>query len=199
MRYKAGHTDVIDPDINSKEWEKAPEGKITHQRWKEFYQPINATFKMLRGPEGISVLMHTDEKNLLCEKTEENSRVCCDSCMEFFIKPNPWDPRYINFELNPNGVMNSSVGIERQGRTFNTEDRSIFSIESDAKDGDWTLKFYIPDAFLIEKVGKIASVCKGNFYKCGEETDHSHFITWCEVEVDNPDYHIPDFFGFIEL
>ena len=67
------------------------------------------------------------------------------------------------------------------------------------KDGDWTLKFYIPDSFLIEKVGKIAPVCKGNFYKCGEDTDHSHFITWCEVEVDKPDFHIPDFFGFIEL
>ncbi len=199
MRYKAGKTEVVNPGIESKEWEKAPEGKITHQRWKEFYQPINTTFKVLRGPEGISVLMHTDEKNLLCERAEENSDVCCDSCMEFFFKPNPWDPRYINFELNPNGVMNSSVGNGRHGRIYNTEDRSIFSIESDAKDGDWTLKFYIPDAFLIEKVGKIASVCKGNFYKCGEDTDHSHFITWCEVEVDKPDYHIPDFFGFIEL
>ena len=45
MRYKAGRTEVVNPGMDSKEWKKAPEGKITYQRWKEFYQPINTTVK----------------------------------------------------------------------------------------------------------------------------------------------------------
>ena len=199
MRYKVGKTEVINPSINSPEWDKAQEGQIAHQRWKEFYQPINTTFKILRGPEGISVLMHTDEKNLVCTKTKENDRVCMDSCMEFFLKPDPLDGRYINFEFNPKGVMNSSIGTGRNDRIFNEHNREIFKIESIPNDGDWTLKFYIPDSFIMENYERIASICKGNFYKCGEGTDHSHFIVWSEVEVPEPDYHIPDFFGTLEF
>jgi len=199
MRYKVGKTDVIDPPANSSEWENANEGKVDIQRWKEFYQPINTTFKLLRGPKGISVLMHTDEKNLraVCEK--ENDRVCDDSCMEFFFKPDPWDINYINFELNPKGIMFLSIGEDRYRRVLLENDRKIFNIETISNDGDWTLKFYIPDEFLLKYFKKIAKVCKGNFYKCGEQTGHSHFISWSEMEVDTPDFQIADFFGRIEF
>lgn len=199
MKYKVTETAVIDPDVNSTEWDKAKIGKIEVQRWKDFYEPINTTFKMLRGPEGISVLMHTDEKNLRAECVQQNGEVCEDSCMEFFFKPDPWDMNYMNFEINPKKIMNLGIGKDRYERELIDIDREIFNIESIPSDGDWILKFYIPDEFLLKYFKKIAKVCKGNFYKCGELTDHSHFITWAEVEVDNPDFHLPDFFGKIEF
>ena len=174
-------------------------GHLTFQRWQEFYQDINTTFKILRGPEGISVLMHTDEKSLRAVQSEENGRVCSDSCMEFFFKPDPWDTKYINFEFNPKGKLFLSVGTDRYDRIILDTDRVIFKIESIPNDGDWTLKFYIPDSFLFKFFKKIADVCRGNFYKCGELTGHSHFISWSEVEVEEPDFHIPDFFGQFEF
>ncbi len=199
MRYKVAKTSVIDPGIDSPQWQKAGEGVVGVQRWKEFYQPINVTFRLLRGPEGISVLMHTDEKNLRAECEEQNGMVCFDSCMEFFFKPDPWDVNYFNFELNPKGVLHLGLGDGRNGRTLIDCDREIFSIETRPDDGNWTIKFYIPDSFLRSYFKNIAPVCRGNFYKCGEETGHSHFITWSEIEVESPDYHIPDFFGYIEF
>lgn len=199
MRYKAGKTEIINPSLNSEEWNRADEGRLTYQRWEEFKQPINTTFKILRGPEGISVKMHTDEKNLLANCTEQNGMVCMDSCMEFFFKPSPWDLRYLNFEINPEKILHLGLGADRYGRELINEDRETFSIESVPNDGDWTLKFYIPDSFLLKYFEKIAPVCKGNFYKCGENTGHSHFITWSEVEVLKPDFHVADFFGIIEL
>ena len=78
-------------------------------------------------------------------------------------------------------------------------DRSAFSIESNGNDGDWTLKFYIPDSFLLGIFGQISSVAKGNFYKCGDATGHAHFGTWSDVEVPAPDFHQPDFFGKLEM
>ncbi len=199
MHYKIKKTNVVDPDINSPEWNKAEIGYLSKQRWNEFFQPINTTFKILRGPQGISVLMHTDEKSLRAEQCEENSRVCDDSCMEFFFKPDPWDTNYINFEFNPKGILFLSVGAGRHGRNIIDNDRKIFNIQSVALDGSWTLKFYIPDLFLYNYFDKIADVCRGNFYKCGELTGHSHFISWSEVEVEKPDFHIPDFFGQLEF
>lgn len=199
MRYCVEKTSVLDPAIDSPEWDKAAVEPLTFQPWKEFHQPINTYFKMLSGKEGISVLMHTDEKNLRAKITEQNGAVYTDSCMEFFLKPSPWDLNYINFEFNPLGFAHIGIGSGRQGRKLIDTDRSLFSIESIANDGDWTLKFYIPYSFLLEHFEKIASVCKANFYKCGEMTDHSHFITWSKVETENPDFHVPDFFGFLHI
>ena len=199
MRYKILKTNITDPSVTSPEWEKANVGRIEFQRWKEFHQPIETTFKILKGPEGISVLLHTNEKNLKAECLEENGEICMDSCMEFFFKPDPWDLNYMNIEINPKGIMHIGIGKDRYGREPIWEDRKTFSVESIPNDGDWTLKFYLPYEFLLRHYKKIAPVCRGNFYKCGEGTDHSHFITWSEVEVESPDFHIADFFGKFEF
>jgi len=199
MKYKVCKTNVINPGIDSEEWKKANVGELTFQKWKEYYQDIKTTFQILRGPEGISVKMHTDEKNLLAKCEKQNGAVCMDSCMEFFFKPSPWDLRYFNFEINPEKVMHLGLGSGRHNRELIEENRETFSVESIPNDGDWTLKFYIPDKFVLKYFDKISPVCKANFYKCGENTDHSHFITWSEVDVPNPDFHLSDFFGIIEF
>lgn len=208
MEYIVEKTEVINPAIDSPEWEKANVGYVDKDRWvdnKEIFPTPKTTFKLLRGPEGLSVLMHTEERNLRAVQTEENSLVCEDSCMEFFLKPSPWDERYFNFELNPKGVMHLGIGCGRYGRTYIWDDREIFSIESDAKDGDWTLKYYIPDTFIKKhfaeaeflSTGNSSSVAKGNFFKCGEQVEFPHFAMWSECEVELPDFHIADFFGRI--
>lgn len=199
MRYTAAKTNEINPGINSKEWDKALVGYINIEQWSGFSPVPDTQFRILRGPEGISVLFHTNEKNLRAECTEENGLVCKDSCMEFFFKPDPWNLNYINFEFNPAGIAHIGLGKDRYGRMLIDEDRSVFSIVSVANDGDWTLKFYIPDSFLKKYFHNIAPVCKGNFYKCGDETDHQHYGMWSPVETIRPDFHVPDFFGKIEL
>lgn len=199
MRYKVEKTNIIDPGIKSSAWNRAHLGIVSCQRWREYFEPINTTFKLLKGPEGISVLMHTDEKKLRAEHTEQNSLVCEDSCMEFFFNPNPTDVNYINFEINPKKAMYISIGNDRYNRHLITADKEIFKIESIPNDGDWSLKFYIPDSFLLDYFDKIADVWKGNFYKCGDLTGHTHYASWAEVETEKPDFHAPDYFGILEF
>lgn len=199
MRYVAVRTDAVDPSVDSHEWEKAKVGYIGVNRWKEYSIAPVTSFRMLRGPEGISVLMHTEEKSLRCECTRENGDVYLDSCMEFFFKPDVHDCRYLNFELNSAGVLHLGLGSGRHGRQLIDVDRNIFSIESVPEEGNWSLKLYIPDSFLLAHFAKISQVCTGNFYKGGEGTDHVHFGAWSEVETETPDFHVPDFFGKIEL
>ena len=199
MRYKVAYTNVKDPEINSTEWNKAEPGHIGANRWKEYSPAPITRFKMLRGEEGISVLFASEEKSLRCEIDEENGAVYTDSCVEFFFKPDIHDTRYLNFELNPKGVLHLAIGEGRKGRTLLDTDRSIFNIVSDAKDGNWRLKIYIPNSFILEHYEKISPVCKGNFYKCGDKTDHVHFGAWSEVETEKPDFHVPDFFGKIKF
>ncbi len=204
MEYKVAKTNEINPALNSPEWDKAEWGYVDKERWTDGLVPAPKTrFKLLRGPEGISVLMHTDEKNLRSEEKEQNSEICLDSCMEFFLKASPWDERYLNFEINPDGILHLGLGANRFDRALLDEDRATFDIVSVANDGDWTLKYYIPDSFIkkcypnLEELssGNSSSVMKANFYKCGELTDHPHLAMWSEVEVEIGDFHVPDFFG----
>ncbi len=199
MEYKIAKTEEVNPKINSPEWEKAEQGYVTIEPWEGFSVSPKTTFKLLRGPEGLSVLMHTDEKNLRAEVTEENGDIYCDSCMEFFIKPSPWDVNYINFEINPKGVMHIGIGKDRYGRELIDEPRSTFNVESIANDGDWTLKYYIPDSFLLKYFKILSPVFRANFYKCGEKTDHDHYAVWSPVETPKPDYHVADFFGIFRI
>ena len=198
MRYIAKKTLVIDPELHSPEWEKAQVGQIAVNRWGEYTPAPDTAFRVLCGPRGISVLMHTCERNLRCECHTQNGEVYKDSCMEFFLKPDNHDTRYLNFEFNPLGILRLGLGESRHGRTPIEADREIFSIVSEAKEGDWWLKFYIPYAFLEEHFAKVSPVCRGNFYKCGDATDHVHYGAWSEVETPTPDFHVPDFFGKIQ-
>lgn len=164
-------------------------------------QPPETYFKLLRGPRGLSVLMHTDERNLRAE-VSPGDEVCLDSCMEFFYKPSPWDTRYFNFEINPKGVTLFGLGADKFDRISITDTR-VFDIVSLAEEGDWTLKLYIPDDIIDKYMPEItalsegnrSSVAKANFCKCGDETDHPHYATWTRIDAEKIDFHIPDFFG----
>lgn len=202
MKYYVKKTAVINPAVNSAEWEKAEaEYLLNETRGEGLFPSPKTYFKILRGPCGLSVLMHTEERDFRAEE-KENDEVCYDSCMEFFYKPSPWDTRYFNFEINPKGVMNLSIGDTRFERCMITE-RKAFDIVSAAKEGDWTLKLYVPDSFIkvwftdLDKLssGNKSPIAKANFYKCGEKTNHPHYAAWSKIEADEIDFHIPDFFG----
>ncbi len=199
MRYKVVKTDIIDPDICSPEWDRANVGYVGVDRWKEFDHTPITSFKLLHGPEGLSLLMTSEEKDLRAECETENGSVYLDSCMEFFFKPDPLDLNYLNFEINPKGVMHLGLGSGRHGRELLYTDRQIFNIVTNVRNDGWSVKLYIPHSFLYEHFEKLGTVCKGNFYKCGDATDHVHYGSWSEVEVPAPDFHVPDFFGRIEL
>lgn len=199
MEYIVKKTNIINPSIDSPEWDKAEEGVLTQTDWDGYCSCPATTFKMLCSNEGISVLMHTDEIHLRAEAKVYTDPVYEDSCMEFFFKPDYDDVRYINFEVNPTGVMHIGIGSGKHDRNLIAGDRTILDIVSDAKEGDWTVKFYLPYKFLLNIFEKVAPVCRGNFYKCGKKTDHSHSGAWSMVESDTPNFHIPDFFGVIRF
>lgn len=199
MDYTVVKTNVVNPGITSPEWERANVGKITQARWEGFFPCPETTFKMLYSDKGISVLMHTNETHLRAEAKSFDVPVCDDSCMEFFFKPDPYDKRYINFEVNPIGVMHIGLGSDRYDRVQITDDRAILDIETDAKEGDWTIKYFLPYEFLFRFFKQLSPVCRGNFYKCGEKTDHSHLGYWAPVETARSDFHLPDFFDKIRF
>ena len=40
-------------------------------------------------------------------------------------------------------------------------------------------------------------VIRANCYKCGDLTDHPHYLSWNEVQSDTPSFHRPQDFGLL--
>ena len=201
MEYIIKKADIVSPALHSGEWEKAQVGHISAEPWPGFtgHSAPETEFGVLRDAAGLWVKFRTREHNLRAEVTQQNGAVCRDSCVEFFVSPDEFDCRYINFELNPKGVMHIGLGKDRFGRMLIEEERSIFRVESDECDGDWSICWYIPDSFLLRYFGQISPVMRANFYKCGDSTDHPHYAVWNPVKTEKPDYHRPEFFGTLRV
>ena len=181
--------------ISDKAWDYANVANVDKINWKEFEAAPKMTAKLLYNDFGIYVQLETNEKPLLARFSDQNSRVCCDSCMEFFFRPNENDPRYINFEFNPFGTMFLAIRTSRFDPVHPEQDKKYFNVKSYVDDQCWVLQFCVPFEFIDGIFGSHTKTMYGNLYKCGDETEGEHYVTYYPVGTEKPDYHRPEFFG----
>lgn len=156
--------------------------------------------------EGIHALLWSYEKNIRCECVKRDDPVYTDSCLELFLMPVEGDKRYINIEVNPNGVYLSQIGEKREGRQFIKELTDLepviqpMTIEADGETA-WGCDILLPEKFISALYGIDYSVCecniKGNFYKCADLSETPHFGAHFPVTTAELDFHNPDYFGAI--
>lgn len=164
-------------------------------------------------PTHIHIQFKAYEKEVEAIYTEMNDPVYMDSCVEFFINPMPSeDDRYLNFETNCLGTLNLGLGADRYDREaidksylpmFNIKS-SVSSETIDKYEGEfWTLEYTIPLEFLNKFYDgvefKPGMRMKGNFYKCGDETEYPHYGCWNKVIAKEADFHRPECFGDLIL
>lgn len=185
--------------INDKAWDFANVANIDKINWKEFSRAPKTTAKLLYNEEGIYVQLETDEKPLLARYCNQNDDVYCDSCMEFFVRPNENDPRYLNFEFNPFGTMYLAVRTSLFDPVHPDKDKTYFNVKSYVDDKRWVLQFCVPFAFIDEIFDAHTRTMYGNLCKCGDETLQEHYATYYPITNEKPDYHRPEFFGVFIL
>ena len=158
--------------------------------------------------EGIHAVLWSFEEDVLCNCTKRDDPVYTDSCLEVFLMPVEGDGRYINFEVNKNGVYLSEIGTCRADRVFISTLTDIEpKIETMEITGNgrtaWGYEITIPESLISALYGVdyhiTESTVKGNFYKCAELSKNPHFGTFFPVKTEKPDFHRPEFFGNIEL
>jgi hypothetical protein len=136
-----------------------------------------------------------------------------DSCVEFFCTSDQalaenrlaGEVVYRNFEFNVLGVALSALGT-KTSRAFLTgpEMDTILRLTQYKKDTlpeegatfDWDFCAAIPLELLKLVPG---DTFRGNFYKCGDLTKQPHYLSWCRIGSNSPDFHLPQYFGAMEL
>ena len=201
-------------DIVSKIVLNGVSARIDQTNWAEYpYQPM---VRMYAGYSETYLWIHYEvEKDFFRGQVRsDQGAVWEDSCVEFFIANadgSEWEGLsnekivYRNFEFNALGICLSAVG--NVGKREFLEDGEMKQIlrypglsrENLPAEGDlfnWKLTVAIPLRLLNLRPG---SIRKANFYKCGDLTQQPHFLSLFCITSESPDFHLPQFFGEVEL
>ena len=178
--------------------------------WKEYpYQP-QVSFRIAYTNDAILVHYKVVEDSVRAKYGEDNGSVWTDSCVEFFSIP-ARDGVYYNLECNCIATILLAAGSERSNREMAPLEitdqvkrwASLGRETFEEKIGEctWEVALQIPyKVFFKHTITKLdGMVVRANFYKCGDELQKPHFLSWNPIKIEKPDFHRPDFFGLLEF
>ena len=130
--------------------------------------------------------------------------------MEFFSIP-AGDGIYYNLECNCIATILLAAGSERNNREMAPSEitdqvkrwASLGRETFEEKIGEctWEVALLIPYKVFFKPAitGLDGMSIRANFYKCGDELQKPHFLSWNPIKIEKPDFHRPDFFGLLEF
>jgi hypothetical protein len=190
--------------------ENSASDMVENVNWpKQFpYKPLTE-FNILRSDTSLFIHFNVRGNLLKAAYSDDQSPVHEDSCVEFFCQV-PGSEYYCNFEFNCIGTCSAS---RRKGRNvdvqlFNkAEMQTIKRLPSIGRRAfnemqgnfEWELSIEIPFALMGIDSANLPTKLKANFYKCADDTDSPHFVSWNAIATEQPDFHRPEFFGELEF
>lgn len=185
---------------------KAQREYIDVINWAEFpYKPIVA-FDIARSSTHLYLRYFVRDKSLKALYDTDSSPVYTDSCVEFFMKRVD-DDHYFNFEFNCIGTCDAAYRESRNSkrsltskeyasiRRYSSLERKTFTEKLGLY--SWELVVAIPFVLMGLNGDSLPEKIQANFYKCADDTESPHFVSWSPIDLPSPDFHCPQFFGEI--
>jgi len=183
---------------------------VSCNNWaKDFPYAPEVSVEVKHDSSTMTLLFKVREKYTKAEIKETNGKVWTDSCVEFFVAFD--DKGYYNLETTCAGV--ELLGYkDSEGVTVHAAPAVIDSIlkkgtfvgsNFSEKEGDniWQIEINIPcSAFFRHSLKSFDGIkARGNFFKCGDDLSHPHFLSWSPIDNPKPNFHLPKFFGEIDF
>ena len=178
--------------------------------WQEFpYQP---EVKFRAAHVGDALLLHyqVTEASVRAVATHDDGRVWEDACVEFFLSPEGND-FYYNFECNcatklllhggPAGGERPTASEEVLKSVNRWSSLGTEPFEERVGECTWDVALVIPvSAIFRHSIESLdGKVMRANFYKCGDLLQTPHFLSWSPIDLPQPNFHCPEFFGEIKF
>ena len=116
------------------------------------------------------------------------------------------EDEYYNFECNCAGTL--LVNFGKKGDRHPAPENVLANVKRWSSLGrepfeerigecSWELSLVIPATSLFNHDIKDLSgiTLRGNFYKCGDLLQTPHFLSWSPIDLPQPCFHCPEFFG----
>lgn len=199
----------IDGRLDEDAWKKAQTfGRFEFPWWKEGRKEQTVA-RMLWDDEFLYVAYDCRDAHVSATRTERDSQVYKDDCVELFTAPNPKRPHeYFNIEMNVNRAILDRHHPKGPGKpqTPNWNAKGIriattvdgtLNDDSDTDRG-WVLEVAIPFSNFQVTTGKpypdVGDVWHLNLNRLGGETNPQH-SQWSPGTTPKPAFHTPDTFG----
>lgn len=190
---------------------------LDNYQWTCVLKP-QTTATLALSQEGLKVHFTIKEQNPLVTATVQQEPMlmtCQDSTVELFLafadhedEPN-FQPKlehcmYANLEINSAGICYAKYGHSRKNRTaFSKEEIAYLQIKTEILENEWTVDFVVPTQ-LVQKIAgydafKQGQVFAFNLYKISETKTHEHYISYHKIEVDKPNFHLPEYFQLVQV
>lgn len=183
---------------------------IATVNWMEYpYQPA-VRFRMAYTDDALLLHYKVEEASVRAVAAGDNGAVWEDACVEFFSVP-AGDGIYYNVECNCAGTLLIGAGATRDNREHAPQEvmdkvqrwSSLGRHPFGERIGtcSWELALVIPyTAFFKHRItGLAGKSIRANFYKCGDKLQTPHFLSWNPIELENPNFHCPEFFGILNM
>jgi hypothetical protein len=213
--YRIGQTMKIDGDWNKPQWEERKAVLIDNYMGSPpgYFPGVKA--RMMYDRENLYLIFMVRDRYVRCLTAEINGPVWEDACVEFFFSPDTGFPgRYFNLEINCGGtpLMHYNRIPDKDITPLDANDIKRIEIAHSLpgridpeiqEPVTWTVEYRIP-VEMLEKYSKITHPEPGiewraNFYKIAENSSNPHYLTWSPVENDEPNFHLPQYFGLIKF
>jgi hypothetical protein len=205
----------LDAGWDQPPWKAIPSALIANYMGEKPVHFPTAEVKVTYDELSVYVLFQVADRYVRAVAEAHQGNVWEDSCVEFFFTPGPDVSKgYFNLEMNCGGTMlfhfQPGAGTDRIVLSKKECDKvwrthslpRIVDPEIDAP-VTWTVAYQIP-IDLLKKYSPVTTptpnaAWRANFYKCGDKTSHPHWLTWAPVDSAKPNFHLPEFFGFLEF
>jgi hypothetical protein len=214
MRYTVRRVPAT--SLEAVDFSLAEVGRIDQARPESTAHRPETAFRVLHDGESLYLRFDVQDRYVRSVQTAYQSPVCTDSCVEFFVQPKA-GLGYFNFEVNAGGTLLLSY-VEDPERT--PQGLKRFTPVADAWGARvmissslprvvnpeiaeplaWHVSYRVPLALFehyVGEVGRSGALWRANFYKCGDQTSHPHWLAWSPVPALN--FHLPASFGELLL
>jgi hypothetical protein len=218
--YKVRRTDkpiTINADWDKPVWQSVNSINLKCSMGKQpEYSPVTRA-KLRWDEQYVYVIFQVQDKYVKATATEYNEQVCKDSCVEFFFTPDQNTKKgYFNIETNCIGtiLMRYQKGINTDVHPLESDVLDKIKIATSLPKGEpieeeigkpvnWTLEYALPWRILCDYIN-VAEPAAGvkwraNFYKCADDTSNPHWFTWSKIPLEKPNFHVPEYFGYLEF
>ncbi len=159
----------------------------------------------------LYVIFHVVDQYVRAVASRHQDPVYKDSCVEFFFTPGEDLTRgYFNLEMNAGGFMlfhfqpRPKQGIRCVTDADCARVRMAHSLPCRVdpeitEPTAWRVEYAIPLDILSHYTPvdwpEPGVRWRANFFKCGDETSHPHWLTWAPVPRSAFGFHVPEAFG----
>ena len=190
--------------------QQMPYEPIDCVNWEAYPYCPEVKFRMAHTGDAILLEYKVKEASVRAVADTDNGAVWEDSCCEFFFQVPGEKETYYNFECNCGGTL--LIGYGRKGEREHAAPEVTASVlrrsslgkapfEERMGECEWQLSLCIPvSAFFRHQITCLDGMtANANFYKCGDKLNTPHFLSWNPIQLPEPCFHCPDFFGSIQF